>query len=458
MHRGHILPHHTVHTGAVRMTEGSILKLLVSFALPLMLGNLFQQLYNTADSVIVGRFLGSRALAAVSSTGSVIFLMISFFQGLFVGAGVVIARFFGAEDREETQRAIHTTVAVGLLAGGAVTLLGVFFTPVLLRWIGTPEDVLGDSIQYFRIYFSGAMTFVMYNCQVGILRSLGDSRHPLIYLMSASLLNVILDLIFIGGFHLGVGAAAAATVMSQAVSAILCFRKLLSNPEEIRLIPGKIRIHGDVAKMILTNGIPAGLQNSIISIANVVVQANINAFGSLVMAGCGAYSKVEGFAFLPINGFVMAITTFVGQNIGARKRERVIRGAVYGAILCIVAAEVVGVLLYIIAPHIIALFDSNPEVVAVGVARCRRSALFFFALAFSHAAAGTLRGAGKAVVPMLVMLAVWCLFRVTYITAAVRIWPRIETVYSAYPLTWSITTVIFLVYLLRGKWLPKTLA
>ena len=444
---------HRAQSGAVRMTEGAIPGLMLRFALPLMLGNLFQQLYNAADAVIVGNFLGSRALAAVSSTGSVIFLMISFFQGLFVGAGVVVARFYGAADAGMTHRSVHTTVSMGLLAGGIVTAAGVGFTPLLLRWIGTPPDVLADSVMYFRVYFAGAMSFVMYNCMVGILQSVGDSRHPLYYLICASVLNVILDLVFIGGLHLGVGAAAAATVMSQFLSCLLCLHRLMISPEEYRLNLRQLTFDRKIMGMILQNGVPAGLQNSIISIANVVVQANINAFGSLVMAGCGAYSKIEGFAFLPITCFSMAVTTFVSQNIGAGKRDRVIRGAIFGVAVSTLLAELIGIAVTIFAPALISLFDANPEVIAVGVTRCRNCALFFFALAFSHASAGVLRGAGKSVIPMLVMLAVWCVFRVSYITVAVRIIPRIETVYSAYPVTWSISTVIFLVYLLRGKWL-----
>ncbi len=457
MHREHGHSAHLSHSGAVRMTEGSIPKLMLQFALPLLLGNLFQQLYNTADSIIVGNFLGSSALAAVSSTWSVIHLMISFFQGLFIGAGVVVARFFGAGDEKMTGKSIHTTAGLGLICGGIMTLVGVSFTPVLLRWMGTPPEIMGDSVLYFRVYFAGSMAFVMYNCLVGILQSVGDSRHPLIYLVTASVMNVILDLVLIGGLGMGVGAAAAATVISQAFSSIMCFRRLLRSPEEYRLYPSRIHLDPEIVKMVLLNGVPSGLQNSIIAIANVVVQTNINAFGSLVMAGCGAYSKIEGFTFLPITCFSMALTTFIGQNLGAGKRDRVIRGAIFGAVSCVAMAEVIGITVYILAPQLVAFFDSNPEVIAVGVTRCRRTALFFCLLSFSHSAAGILRGAGKAVIPMLVMMAVWCVFRVAYITVAVRIAPRIETVYSAYPLTWSISTVIFLIYLKWGKWLPLQL-
>lgn len=306
------------------MTSGSIPKQMVFFALPILLGNLFQQLYNTVDSLIVGNFLGSQALAAVSSSGNIIFLMIGFFNGVAIGAGVVISRYFGAREIERMQNAIHTTVAFGLIVSFIMTLIGVFFTPTLLRWMGTPDSVMAASVTYFKIYFLGSFGSIMYNFFVGILQAVGDSKHSLYYLIVSSVVNVVLDLFFIAVLNMGVGSAALATIISQYISAGLCLNLLLTTKGTHRIVPSKVKIHKELLGEILKYGLPSGFQNSIIGLANVVVQSNINSFGDMAMAGCGAYSKIEGFAFLPITSFTMALTTFVGQNLGARQYDRVL--------------------------------------------------------------------------------------------------------------------------------------
>lgn len=289
----------STNSSATLMTQGSIWKKIIAFAIPLFLGNLFQQFYNTADSLIVGNFLGSSALAAVSSSGNLIFLMVGFFNGLAVGAGVVVARYFGAKKFDLVQRAIHTIITLGFFCGIALTFIGVVAAPQILVLMGTPADVLPNSVTYFRIYFCGSLAFVMYNFLVGILQAVGDSRHPLMYLIFSSITNIVLDLVLVAGFHFGVGAAALATVISQFLSALLCFLHLLKGPKEYRIYLSKLRIDTLMLKQIISNGLPAGLQNSIISLANVVVQSNINKFGQMAVAGCGSYSKIEGFAFLP---------------------------------------------------------------------------------------------------------------------------------------------------------------
>lgn len=434
------------------MTEGPIWKKIVLFALPLFLGNLFQQLYNTADSLIVGNFLGSDALAAVSSSGSLIFLMVGFFNGIAMGAGVVVARYYGARQIERVQRAIHTDIAFGLTAGAALTVIGLFLAPKMLVWMGTPADVMPNSVLYFRIYFLGSPAFVMYNVLVGILQSIGDSRHPLIYLIISSMVNIVLDLLFIGVFHLGVGSAAAATIISQFVSALLCLHRLLHSPEEYRVTIKKIRFDTVMLKQILQNGLPSGLQNSIISLANVVVQTNINNFGKMAMAGCGAYSKIEGFGFLPITCFSLALTTFISQNLGAKQYDRAKKGARFGIFCSISLAEIVGICIYLFSPYLIAAFNSDPAVVAFGTTQARTVTLFYFLLAFSHCIAGILRGAGKAAVPMFIMMCCWCIIRVSYITIAVKFIPVINTVFWAYPLTWSLSSILFLIYFLKADW------
>ena len=422
------------------MTEGSISQKIIFFAIPLFLGNLFQQLYNTADSLIVGNFLGSNALAAVSSSGNLIFLMVGFINGIAMGAGVVIARYYGAKKRDCLKKAIHTTVAFGLVAGAVLTVLGMFLAPKILVLMGTPADVLPESIVYFRTYFAGSMGVVMYNIFVGVLQSVGDGRHPLIYLIISSCVNVVLDIFFIAGLGMGVGSAALATAISQFVSALLCMVHLLRVEEEYRLELREIRFDSSMLKQIIQNGVPSGFQNSVIAIANVFVQSNINAFGKMAMAGCGSYSKIEGFAFLPVTCFTMALTTFVSQNLGAKQYDQAKKGARFGVLCSIAIAELIGIIIYTAAP------------VLYGVMQSRTIALFYCLLAFSHCIAAVLRGSGNASVPMIVMLCDWCLFRVSYITVAVRIIPDIRVIFWAYPLTWGISSVIFLYLFLRGKW------
>ena len=435
-----------------RMTEGSISRKIILFAIPLFLGNLFQQLYNTADSLIVGNYLGSNALAAVSSSGNLIFLMVGFINGIAMGAGVVIARYYGAKDRANLEKSIHTTVAFGIAAGIALTVIGMLLAPKILVLMGTPAEVLPESITHFRTYFAGSIGVIMYNIFVGILQSVGDSRHPLIYLIISSCINVVLDIFFISGLGMGVGAAALATAISQFVSAFLCLIHLLRAKEEYRLQLNKIRFDSQMLWQIIQNGVPSGFQNSVIAIANVFVQTNINAFGKMAMAGCGSYSKIEGFAFLPVTCFTMALTTFVSQNLGAKQYDRAKKGARFGVLCSIIIAELIGVVIYTAAPVLIAAFNSEPDVVHYGVMQSRTIALFYFLLAFSHCIAAVLRGSGNASVPMIVMLCVWCLFRVSYITVTVHFIPDIRVIFWAYPLTWSISSVIFLALFLRGKW------
>lgn len=438
---------------STRMTEGPIWKRIIAFAIPLFLGNLFQQLYNTADSLIVGNFLGSDALAAVSSSGSLIFLLVGFFNGIAVGAGVVIARYFGAHDSENVQKSIHTTIAFGILSGILLTVIGLWLAPQILVWMGTPEDILVNSTIYFRIYFCGSLAFVLYNIFVGILQAVGDSRHPLIYLIISSIVNIVLDLLFVGVFHLGVGSAALATIISQFTSAVLCLIHLQKAPAEYRVSIRKIRIHFPLLKQIISNGLPAGFQNSIIAFANVIVQSNINSFGKMAVAGCGAYSKIEGFGFLPITCFALALTTFISQNLGAKEYDRAKKGAKFGILCSICMAELVGIFIFVFSPALIAAFNNDPQVIAYGTTQARTVTLFYFLLAFSHCLAGILRGAGKSTIPMFVMMICWCIIRVTYITIIVRFVPVINVIFWAYPLTWALSSICFLIYYKKADWL-----
>lgn len=431
------------------LTVGSVPKKMLFFAIPVFLSNLFQQLYNAVDSLIVGNFVGQEALAAVGSSASLIMLLVGFVNGVSLGAGVLVARFFGAGDEKEMERAVHTTVALGLCAGVVLTAAGIGLSPQILRLMGTPEDVMPNSVLYFRVYFGGVMAVVLYNLGAGILQSAGDSRSPMKYLVAASLTNVVLDLLFVAVLGMGVGGAGLATVLSQALSAFLVFRKLMRVDAGYRVRWRRVRCDREMLRRVVTLGVPSGVQNSVISLANVIVQSNVNAFGSSAMAGCGAYSKLEGFAFLPVTCFSLALSTFVSQNLGAGRQDRVKSGVRFGLLCSPILAEGIGVLIFAFAPFLIGLFNGEPEVVAFGVSDARTVALFYCLLAFSHCCAGILRGYGRPVVPMAIMLAVWCVFRITYITVTVRLIPDIRVVFWAYPITWTISSILFAAFVWR---------
>ncbi len=426
---------------------------MLLFALPVFMGNVFQQLYNAFDAWCVGNYIGDTALAAVSSSGNLIFFMVSFFNGLAMGAGVIIARQYGARQYEPMQKAIHTAIAFGLVTGILLTALGIVFTPTILKWMGTPPEVLPQSISYFRYYFCGAVFTVMYNIFVGILHAVGDSRHPLYYLIFSTGVNIALDMLFVAALKLGVGSAAVATTISQGVSALLCLVHLIRVDAPYRVKLKQVHFDKKSLMDIIRFGLPSGVQNSVIAFANVIVQTNINSFGKYAMAGCGSYSKLEGFAFLPVTCFTQALATFVGQNLGAHKHDRVKKGVGFGIACSCIIAELIGVLSYIFAPLLIGLFCDSQEAIEFGVQHMRTICLFNCLLAFSHCISAVLRGAGKASVPMFTMLACWCVLRVSYITFAVKLVNELTTVSRAYPITWASSSIILLIYFLKADWI-----
>ena len=435
------------------MTQGNPYSQIIAFALPIFLSQVFQQLYNTADTLIVGRFLGTNALAAVSSSGTLIFLLVSFFNGTSMGAGVVVSKYFGAKDNDKISRAIHTNIVFSLLCGIVLTLVGVFLTPTFLVWMKTDPDVLPEAIEYFRYFFLGSLAMIMYNACRGIMSALGDSKRPLYYLIFSSLLNVALDVLFVAGFGWGVWSAAVATVLSQAASVVLCLRHLLVKDQIYSVQLKKLRIDKAMLLEILRYGLPAGVQNSVIAFANTIVQTQINSFGKYATAAYGTHGKIEGFAFLPIVSFNMAISTFISQNLGAGLHDRVKQGARFGTVAAVLMAELVGVLCYIFAPQLIGLFDSNAEVIRLGTMQARTVSLFFFLLAYSHSIAAVCRGAGKAFVPMFIMLGVWCVLRICYISYVSHTFGELSYIYWAYPITWAISSVMYLIYYLKGDWI-----
>lgn len=435
------------------LTHGPIIRCLVSFAIPLFLGQLLQQLYNLADAWVLGNFADNGAFAAVSSGGSLTFLVIGFFNGIAIGGGVVISRYYGAKDEENVIRAIHTNFLFGVIASVLSTVVGLLLVPRLLLVMNTPESVLPYSLTYFRIYFGGVFTVILYNICMAIMRSLGDSLHPLYYLIISSALNMALDLLFVAVFHWGVAGAAIATVLTQGISFLLCLWRMCRLKDYTRLDFRKLRVYPDILSQVVRQGLPTGVQNAVISIGNLVVQSNINAFGEYAMSGHGAYAKIEGLVFLPIMAMSMSLPTFVSQNLGARQYDRAKKGAVFGILSGVVLAELIGVVFLFAAPPALRFFVDEPEAIQFGAIQARVVAPFFFLLAFSHCAAGVLRGCGKSFVPMVTMLAFWCCVRVTYVTLATQVFPVFSTISWAYPLTWFLSSVVFLLFLLKSDWL-----
>ncbi|MBQ1371651.1 MAG: MATE family efflux transporter [Oscillospiraceae bacterium] len=435
------------------MTEGAPRKVLTAFAFPIFLSQLFQQLYNTADAWIVSKYLGDDAFSAVSSSSSLVFLMISFFVGASMGAGVVISRYFGAGNKECMTNAVHSAILISLVCGLLLTLMGGLLASYIPGWMQLDPAVRSYAVPYLRWYFLGSLALVMYNTFKGIMNAVGDSRRPLYYLIVSSITNVFLDWLFLGPMGLDIRWAAIATAISQTISALLCLRQLTKKGTVYALSWVKLRIDRWSLREILRYGIPTGVQNSVIGLANVLVQSNINTFDKIGTAACGAYSKLEGFAFLPITSYSMALTTYIGQNLGAKQYDRAKQGARFGIWSAVLMAEVIGVLFYVFAEPLISIFVQNPESIAIGVRQARTEALFYCLLSFSHCIAGICRGAGKAFVPMFIMLAIWCVLRITYITIAMRINHNIVLLFWAYPLTWFISSVIYLIYYLRSNWI-----
>ena len=434
------------------MTEGSIWKSILLFSVPLILGNLLQQLYNTADSIIVGNFLGSNALAAVGSSGSPIYLLIGFSQGVAVGAGVVVSQYLGAKDKKETRIAVHTSLAIAVILGLILTVGGIAVSRSLLVWMNTPEEVLGDAVTYMKLYFGGVLFSVVYNMAAGILNAAGNSRRSVIYLACASITNIILDLVLIAGLKMGVAGAAIATDISQLVSCVLSLRFLMKVDADYKVELSAIRPDQRMTSRIIRIGLPTGIQNMVISFSNVLVQSSVNSYGAAAMAGFAAYMKIDGFNILPVTSFTMAITTYVGQNLGAGMKPRARKGAIFGIAAAAIIAELIGIATYLAAPWLVRLFSRTPEVIELGVLETRIICLFYCLLAFSHAIASVCRGAGKAFVPMSIMLGVWCVFRILYITVMMQWRHEIVYVYWAYPITWAISSVIYLFYFLLSNW------
>ncbi len=436
----------------VNLTEGSIVGGLISFAIPLFLGQLLQQFYNMADAWVVGNFASNDAFAAVSLASNLSFVVIGLFNGIALGGGVVISRYYGAKNEEQTNLAIHTNLLFGILAGLLSTIVGLLLVPTLLQWMNTPESVMPHALDYFNMYFAGVSTVIMYNTCMSIMRAVGDSVRPLYYLLISSVVNVVLDLVFVAGFGWGAGGAAFATVLAQGLSVFLCLVRMYSGKDSIEIRLSYFKFEKEAMAKIIRQGLPGGIQNTVNSIGNMVVQSCINTFGAFAISGYGAFHKVEGIAFLPIMSMCMALPTFVSQNLGAGEVERAKKGTFIGILMGCVFAELMGLFLYFLSPFLISIFVNSPEAIAYGVGHGKTVAFFLFLLGFTHCAAGALRGCGKAMIPMVTLLVCWCGIRILYVTTALKFFPVFQTISWAYPLTWGLSAVILFVCLVRMDW------
>lgn len=436
------------------MTEGSIWKKILFFSIPLILGNLFQQLYNTVDSIIVGNYIGSEALAAVGSSGSLINLLIGFCIGASAGAGVVIAQFYGAQDREGVRKAVHTTIAIAIAAGAVLTVVGIVATPILLKAMGTPQEVFDQASIYLKVYFGGILFSVVYNMSAGILNAVGNSKRSLVYLMIAATSNIFLDLLFVVVLKMGIVGAAIATDISQLLSCIFIILFLVRSEDVYRVKLKDIRCYDNLLGKILKIGLPTGVQNIVISLSNVIVQSGVNSFGAVAMAGFAAYIKVDGFNILPVLSFSMAATTFVGQNVGAGRLDRVKKGMYVSVAMGIIYTVCTGILLLTFAPQVIGVFTQNGKVVEYGVYIMKFFCPFYWMLGILHILAGTIRGTGKTMQAMVVFLFSLCIFRVLWIWGAMSVSHKIGGVMLGYPLSWLVGLVMILIYVWKGNWMP----
>lgn len=440
-------------TKTTMMTEGSVVKNILFFSVPLILGNLLQQLYNTVDSIIVGNYVGSNALAAIGSSTSLVYLLIAFSQGVSVGAGVVISQRLGQKNKEGVQTSVHTALTLAGILGIILTVGGILFSKEILLWMNTPEEVLTDAVTYLRLYSAGMVFNVVYNMAAGILNAAGNSRRSLGYLAIASVTNLILDLVFIVGMKTGIAGAAIATNIGQMISCVLAIWFLVRAQTDYKVYLNKIKIHKSTAGLIIKIGLPTGFQNMVISLSNILVQSSVNSFGANAMAGFGAYMKVDGFNVLPVTSFGMAATTFVGQNFGAGKTERVKRGMWITLGIGILYTITTGILLLIFSETIMHLFSNDSAVIAYGQQAMHFFCPFYWVLSILHALSGTVRGTGKSIPPMVVLLISLCFFRVLWVQFVMPNIASIEGIFMLYPISWAIGSGLMILYTWKGKWL-----
>ena len=431
----------------VDMTQGSVFWHLFQFALPLVAGNLFQQLYNMVDTWVVGNYVSNEAFSAVGTVTPIIMMLIGSFSGLAGGAGVVIAQYYGAKKLDRVEKAVHTSIALTVILTVVFTLAGIVMTPVMLRFMKTPDEVFGQSSAYLTIYFAGMAGLLFYNMGAGILRAVGDSKRPFYYLVVAAVLNTVLDLVFVMKFHMGVEGVAYATIIAQGISAILVMVTLLRTSSCVRLDVKRLRIHLPVLRQIIYVGFPAALQMAVTAFSNVFVQSYINQFGADAMGGWTAYAKVDPFVYLPMQSLALAATTFVGQNLGRGQMERARKGVRTALIMAIVSTIVLSTAIVIAAPQLVIFFNDKPEVVEYGTLFLRRMIPCFVVICASEIYAGALRGAGNSRAPVLIMLGSYVLFRQCYLYVMSHcISNSILPLALGYPIGWLLCSTITTIY------------
>ncbi len=437
------------------MTEGSIFKKILLFSIPLLLGNFFQLMYNTIDSFVVGNYVGSSALAAVGSSTPIINFMIAFFQGLATGAGVVVSKYYGARNQDKLEKAVHTFVVFSLLFGLFLTILGYFISPYLLEWMDTPSDSFVDANNYLKIYFLGNVFVTLYNAGTGILQSVGNARTPLIVLIASSIVNVFLDIFLVKTVELGVSGAALATIICQFLSMVLVLYILFSEKREYQLHFNKLKIHFETLKEIVHVGIPAGLQGMVVSVSNVVVMFYINGFGSAAVAGFSSANKFDNFLGLPVNSFALAITTFISQNLGAKKYDRVKKGVRITLAMGLVTVIALGAIVMIFARECIGLFSSDEMVIEYGAKCIRVMCPFYFALCFHQVYSGVLRASGRSFVPMFTSILAFVVIRQIFLAIVLKQVHDIAIVGYSYSFTWILAAIFTATYYHKSGWLKK---
>ena len=442
-------------TQSTDLIHGSIAKSIFWFSIPLLVGNLFQQLYNTFDSYVVGNYVSKQALAAVGASSPIINMLIGFFLGLATGAGVIIAQYYGAGDTQRLKKAVHSSAALTIVMSMLLTVIGLCGTNTLLHAVGTPSDVFPESSTYLSIYFLGITFTLIYNMGSGILRAIGDSKRPLYFLIVASMINVVLDFIFVKYLGFGVAGAGYATLIAQAISSIMVVYVLMKTEDEHKLVLKQIRFDFPILKKIVLVGLPTGLQQSIVSLSNLIVQSYINAFGSSVVAGYSASIRIDGFVNLPLQSFNMAVTTFVGQNIGAKEYERVKKGSKITMFMTMAVIATISVLLYFFGKSFIAIFNSETDVVEAGRLMQLAFVPFYILLPISQITAGVLRGAGKSSVPMYIMVFNFVVLRQIYLVIITKFTSDVFYVFLGWPLTWITSAIMFIIYYNKVDWLPK---
>ncbi len=429
------------------ITEGVIWKQLLFFFFPILLGTFFQQLYNTVDTVVVGQFVGKEALASVGgSAAQIVNLVVGFFTGLSSGASITIAQFVGAKDRQKANEGLHNAYAIAVAGGIILTIAGILLTPFLLNLMNTPADTMQDSAVYLRIYFGGILFVLIYNMGASILRATGDSRRPLYYLIVCCLINIVLDLLFVVVFHLGVMGVAIATLIAQAVSACLVTRRLMLSEGLLELTPGEIRFHKKMLGSQLKMGLPTGFESILFSITNIAILSAINTFGTDTVAAWSAFGKLDAIFWMISTAFGISITTFVGQNYGAGKMDRVRKSTLICLAIDLVVSAVLVILLVAGRELLFRLFISDASVIEIGAEMLRLIMPWYVVYVFIEVLAGSLRGVGDVIVPVIITLFGVCLLRIVWIIGVMHFSPTIPAIIYSYPVTWVLTALAFIVY------------